>query len=68
MEPQPLGVPVGSLGSMPDAHVLRAYRFLAGDVQAMLERGGADARSLAAARRDAETFGLEALRRGLLES
>jgi hypothetical protein len=54
------------LRSWPDEHVAHAYRLLAGDVRAQLGRGDADPAELAAARRDAERFGVEAMHRGLL--
>jgi len=55
------------LSAWPDEHVAHAYRLLAGDVNAQLARGAADPAELAAARRDAERFGVEAMRRGLLD-
>ena len=67
MEPKPLEVAVSPLAQWPDDHVARAYRLLSGDVKALLASGDPDPTELAASRRDAELFGLEAMRRGLLD-
>ena len=66
MEPNPIEVDVMPLAQWPDDHVARAYRLLSGDVQALLASGDPDPTELAASRRDAELFGVEAMRRGLL--
>ena len=63
----PVSASVTLLSTWPDEHVAHAYRLLAGDVRAQLARGDADPAELAAARRDAERFGIEAMRRGLLD-
>ena len=55
------------LAEWPDDHVARAYRLLSGDVRDLLASGDPDPTELAASRRDAELFGLEAMRRGLLD-
>lgn len=67
MEPTPLHVAVSPLAEWPDDHVARAYRLLSGDVRDLLASGAPDPTELAASRRDAELFGLEAMRRGLLD-
>jgi hypothetical protein len=67
MDAHNIEVAVGPLSAMPDEHVSRAYRLLAGDVQRLLEAGNPDPLELAASRRDAELFGMEAARRGLLD-
>jgi len=66
MDSHSIDVAVGPLSAMPDAHVSRAYRLLAGDVRRLLGAGNPDPVELAASRRDAELFGIEAARRGLL--
>ena len=67
MDSHSIEVAVGPLSNMPDAHVSRAYRLLAGDVQRLLQAGNPDPAELATSRRDAELFGMEAARRGLLD-
>jgi hypothetical protein len=66
MEQKPLEVALSPVAQWPDEHVERAYRLLSGDVKAQLASGDPDPAELAAARRDAELFGIEAMRRGLL--
>ena len=66
MDPHPLEISVRPLDAWSDEQVLLAYRLLAGDVQDQLGAYGGDRQELAASRRDAELFGLEAVRRGLL--
>jgi hypothetical protein len=67
MDGDPIEIPLTPLAEWPDDQVARAYRLLSGDVRAQLASGHPDAAELAAARRDAELFGLEAMRRGLLD-
>ena len=66
MDPHPLEISVRPLDAWSDEQVLLAYRLMAGDVQDQLAAPVGDPHELAASRRDAELFGLEAMRRGLL--
>ena len=61
-----LEIAVRPLSQWPDERVTLVYGLLSAEVRALLESSDAHPVELAYARRDAELFGVEALRRGLI--
>jgi hypothetical protein len=59
-------IAVRPLSEWPDDEISLVYGLLAGDVRDLLADANAHPVELAYARRDAELFGVEALRRGLI--
>jgi hypothetical protein len=68
MDTHHVEISVRPLSEWPDDQVARVYALLASDVRELLARPDADPQELAAARRDAEVFGVEAVRRGILSA
>jgi hypothetical protein len=68
MDTHHVEIAVRPLAAWSDEQVSVAYRLISGDVQDLLAAPDADPQELAASRRDAELFGVEAMRRGLVFS
>jgi hypothetical protein len=66
MDVHHIEITVRPLSDWPDDQVVRVYQLVSGDVRDLLSDPHADSQELAAARRDAELFGVEAMRRGLI--
>jgi hypothetical protein len=66
MDTHHIEIAVRPLSEWPDDQVSLVYGLLSGEVRDLLAAPGSDPQELANARRDAELFGLEALRRGLV--
>jgi hypothetical protein len=66
MDTHHVEIAVRPLADWPDDQVALAYRLVSGDVQDQLAADATDPQMLAASRRDAELFGIEAVRRGLI--
>jgi hypothetical protein len=62
-----IGIAVRPLSQWPDERVSLVYGLLSAEVRALLASSDAHPVELAYARRDAELFGVEALRRGLID-
>jgi hypothetical protein len=65
MDTHHMEIAVRPLSEWPDDQVALVYTLLAADVRGLLEDPEADPERLAATRRDAELFGVEAMRRRL---
>jgi hypothetical protein len=65
METHHIEIAIRPLSAWSDEQISLAYRLVSGDVQDLLAAADADPQELAASRRDAELFGVEAMRRGL---
>jgi hypothetical protein len=68
MDTHHIEIAVRPLSEWPDDQVSLVYGLLSNEVRDLLADPGADTLELAQARRDAELFGVEALRRGLIGS
>jgi hypothetical protein len=66
MDTHHIQVDVRPLSEWPDDQVSLVYSLIAGEVRDLLADPTADPQELAHARRDAELFGVEAHRRGLV--
>jgi hypothetical protein len=66
MDTHHIEIAVRPLSEWPDDQVSLVYGLLSGEVGGLLADVSADPQELADARRDAELFGVEALRRGLV--
>ena len=68
MDTHHIEIAVRPLSEWPDDQVSLVYGLLSNEVRDLLADPAGDALELAQARRDAELFGVEALRRGLIGS
>ena len=68
MDTHHIEMTVRPLSEWPDDQVSLVYGLISGEVRDLLADPAADPTELAHARRDAELFGVEAMRRGLLTS
>jgi hypothetical protein len=68
MDTHHIEIAVRPLSEWPDDQVSLVYGLLSNEVRDLLADPVSDALELAQARRDAELFGVEALRRGLIGS
>jgi len=66
MDTHHIEMTVRPLSEWPDDQVSLVYGLISGEVRDLLADPAADPLELALARRDAELFGVEAMRRGLL--
>jgi hypothetical protein len=66
MDTHHIEIALRPLSEWPDDQVSLVYGLLSNEVRDLLADPAADPLELAQARRDAELFGVEALRRGLL--
>jgi hypothetical protein len=66
MDTHHIEIAVRPLSEWPDDQVSLVYGLISNEVRDLLAGPAADPLELAQARRDAELFGVEALRRGLL--
>jgi hypothetical protein len=68
MDTHHIEIVVRPLSEWPDDQVSLVYGLISSEVRDLLAAPGADPLELSNARRDAELYGVEAMRRGLLRS